>query len=116
MTSEWTKVTSNKWILRVIKEGYKLQFNPDPPPPRPSFKTSYSKTSSSIIRRLILDYLNKGAIRVIEIKDDQYVSRIFEVLKKTGNYRLILDLSDLNLFLKKVHFKMEVLLYISSII
>ena len=113
---QWTKVTSNHWILRVIKEGYKLQFFPSPPPPRPSFKTSYSKNSSSIIRRLIIDYLNKGAIRVIEVKDDQYVSRIFEVPKKTGDYRLILDLSDLNLFLKKVHFKMEGLLSISSII
>ena len=32
---QWRKVTNNNWILRVVEEGYKLQFNPDPPHPRP---------------------------------------------------------------------------------
>ena len=53
---------------------------------------------------------------VVDISPDQYVSRIFEVPKKTGDYRLILDLSDLNCFLKKVHFKMEGLPSIASLI
>ena len=53
---------------------------------------------------------------MVDVKPDQYVSRIFEVPKKTGDYRLILDLSDLNKFLKKVHFKMEGLDTISSLI
>ena len=53
---------------------------------------------------------------VVDIRPDQYVSRIFEVPKKTGDYRLILDLSDLNCFLKKVHFKMEGLPSIASLI
>ena len=53
---------------------------------------------------------------VVEIRPDQFVSRIFEVPKKTGDFRLILDLSDLNLYLKKVHFKMEGLQVISSLI
>ena len=52
----------------------------------------------------------------VEIRPDQFVSRIFEVPKKTGDYRLILDLSDLNLYLKKIHFKMEGLHAISSLI
>ena len=53
---------------------------------------------------------------VVEVRPDQYVSRIFEVPKKTGDYRLILDLSDLNLYLTKIHFKMEGLQAISSLI
>ena len=53
---------------------------------------------------------------VVDIRPDQYVSRIFEVPKKTGDYRLILDLSDLNCFLKKVHFKMDGLPSIASLI
>ena len=63
-----------------------------------------------------MDYLNKGAITVIDVHPDQFVSRIFEVPKKTGDFRLILDLSDLNLYLKKVHFKMDGLSSIASII
>ena len=99
------EVTSNNWILNVVQFGYKLQFDPDPPPPRPFVHSPYSPTSSSIIRTLLIDYMDKGAIMVVDIRPDQYVSRIFEVPKKTGDYRLILDLSDLNCFLKKVHFK-----------
>ena len=63
----WKQVTTNNWILRVVKEGYKLQFNPDPPPPRPFIKSSYSKKSSNIIRVLLTDYLNKGAIMVVDV-------------------------------------------------
>ena len=100
----------------MVEEGYKLQFDPAPPPPRPSVPTSYSSTSSSIIRSLLLEYQQKGAITVVEIRPDQYVSRIFEVPKKTGDYRLILDLSDLNDFVKKVHFKMDGLHTITSLI
>ena len=113
---QWSKVTTNKWVLNVVKEGYKLQFDPDPPPPRPFTHFSHSHKSSSIIRLLIQDYLSKGAIKVVDVQPDQYVSRIFEVPKKTGDYRLILDLSDLNHYLKKVHFKMEGLLAIASLI
>ena len=113
---QWREVTSNAWILNVVQYGYKLQFDPDPPPPRPFVPTSYSPSSSSIIRTLLVEYLDKGAIMVVDIRPDQYVSRIFEVPKKTGDYRLILDLSDLNCFLKKVHFKMEGLPTIASLI
>ena len=109
-------MTTNKWVLRVVEEGYRLQFDSSPPPPRPSVPTSYSLSSSHIIRSLLVDYLDKGAIMVVEIRPDQFVSRIFEVPKKTGDFRLILDLSDLNLYLKKVHFKMEGLQAISSLI
>ena len=93
-----------------------MQFDPDPPPPRPFIHSSYSPSSSRIIRSLLIDYVNKGAILVVDVKPDQFVSRIFEVPKKTGDYRLILDLSDLNQYLKKVHFKMEGLQAISSLI
>ena len=53
---------------------------------------------------------------VVDVRPDQFVSRIFEVPKKSGGHRLILDLSDLNHFIKKVHFKMEGLETISSLI
>ena len=112
----WKQVTNNNWVLRIVKEGYKLQFDPDPPPPRPFILSSYSKKSSNIIRLLLADYLRKGAIIVVDTHPDQYVSRIFEVPKKTGDYRLILDLSELNHYIRKIHFKMEGLDTISSLI
>ena len=53
---------------------------------------------------------------VVEVQPDQFVSRIFEVPKKSGGHRLVLDLKDLNQHLKKIHFKMEGLLDIASLI
>ena len=52
----------------------------------------------------------------MDIRPDQYVSRIFEVPKKNGEYRLILDLKNLNNYIKKVHFKMDGLEDIASLI
>ena len=109
-------MTNNNWVLRVVKEGYKLQFNPKPPPPRPYIKTSYSPKSTKIIRSLLIDYQRKGAIVVVDIRPDQFVSRIFQVPKKNREHRLILDLKDLNKFLKKIHFKMDGLEDIASLI
>ena len=53
---------------------------------------------------------------VVGIRPDQFVSRIFQVPKKNGEHRLILDLKDLNKFLKKIHFKMDGLEDIASLI
>ena len=53
---------------------------------------------------------------IVEVQPDQFVSRIFEVPKKSGGHRLVLDLKDLNQYLKKIHFKMEGLLDIASLI
>ena len=53
---------------------------------------------------------------VVDTHPDQYVSRIFEVPKKSGDFRLILDLSELNHYINKVHFKMEGLETISSLL
>ena len=114
--SKWRQVTNNRFILKVIKEGYIIQFYPHPPPPRPSLPTSHFPSSTSIIRSLIVEYKEKGAIMVIDVRPDQYVSRIFEVPKKSGGYRLIMDLSDLNKYIKKIHFKMDGLSTISSLI
>ena len=49
LLNNWKQVTNNNWVLRIVKEGYKLQFNPDPPPLRPFILSSYSKKSSNII-------------------------------------------------------------------
>ena len=68
--NNWKQVTNNNWILRIVKEGYKLQFDPDPPLPRTFILSSYSKKSSSIIRLLLADYLHKGAIMVGDIHPD----------------------------------------------
>ena len=51
--------------------------------------------------------MQKQADSQIKQSKDQFVSRIFIVKKANGGNRLIIDLSYLNSFISKVHFRME---------
>ena len=48
-----------------------------------------------------------GVIEEVGHSDVQYLSPIFTVPKKDGEYRMILNLKDLNLDIEYYHFKME---------
>ena len=52
--------------------------------------------------------LSSRAISIVSPDSDHYVSRVFNVKKKSnGKNRLIIDLSTLTNFISKVHFRME---------
>jgi hypothetical protein len=48
-----------------------------------------------------------GVIEEVEHSDVQYLSPIFTVPKKDGEYRMVLNLKDSNLDIQYYHFKME---------
>jgi hypothetical protein len=56
-----------------------------------------------------LDLLKMGVIEEVEHSDVQYLSPIFTVPKKDGEYRMILNLKDLNLNIDYYHFKWKLL-------
>ena len=60
--------------------------------------------------------MNSGAISKVESHPEQIVSRVFSVPKNNGGHRLILDLSNTNKFIQKIHFKMESYDIIQSLI
>ena len=61
-----------------------------------------------ICKSKVKDFLFNKAIKVVKPNHDQYISHIFPIPKKSlGEYRVILDLSDLNIFVRKIHFKMD---------
>ena len=67
-----------------------------------------SQSSSPFLREEIKNLLNKWAVeRVQNPGTPGFYSRIFLVLKKNGELRLIIDLSLLNRYIKKQAFKME---------
>ena len=105
--SAWQKVTTNKFILRIVKEGYKLQFS------SPPFQTSYSPRNFSsvslpITKAKVVELIFEGALKVVPPSDDQFLSHIFPVPKRTpGEFRIIFDLSELNLFIRKLSFRMD---------
>ena len=89
----WTKVTSNNFILNIVKFGYKLQFISSPFQNFYSPRT-YSPNSLSITKAKVEELLYEGAIIEVNPSSDQFLSHIFPVPKRTpGEFRIIFDLS-----------------------
>ena len=82
-------------------------------PPTP-FKLS--RPEERLVDQEIKELLKKGAIEVVEHTESQFLSNIFTVPKKDGTRRPVIDLRQLNQFVKKVPFKMEDLTQIPSVL
>jgi hypothetical protein len=108
----WYKITSDRWILRNVKHGCKIDFDCEKfdipnmigTPPRMTF----SESEQRIIEEQLSSLLHQNVIEIVEQTPCQVLSNIFLRPKKDGTHRLILNLKPLNQFVtKKNHFKME---------
>ena len=103
---KWEEITDNKWVLSIIRNGFRIPFIKIPP--LSSVPIRMSQSSSPFLREEIENLLNKRAVeRVQNPGTPGFYSRIFLVPKKNGKYRLILDLSLLKRYIEKQAFKME---------
>ena len=100
-------MTSNSLILNIVSNGYKIQFNSSPV--QYSFVDRImSKKTTSICKIKVSEFVNFKIIKVVAPSRDQFLSYIFPVPKKSGlDHRIIFDLTELNVFIRKVHFKMD---------
>ena len=104
---KWCEVTSNNFVLQVVKFGLRLHFHTSPPmiflsssPPSPSRALAISREVSTL--------LEKTAISVIQPDTEQLVSPIFDVPKRDcDDRRVILNLKFLNTFIFKSRFRLE---------
>ena len=109
-------MTNNNFILNIICNGYKIQFTSTP------IQNNYqhriiSKSNKKICKNKVSEFLKFKIIKVVSPDHDQFISHIFPVAKKTlGEFRIILDLSDLNLFVQKIRFRMDSLSDIINLI
>ena len=103
----WVSITSNSFVLSVIKFGLRLHFHTPPPfitLPSSPFSPSRSLSISSGVTSLH----SKSAIAVIDPHPLQVVSNIFDVPKKDSDEgRVILNLKFLNKFIYKSRFRLE---------
>ena len=103
---KWEEITDNKWVLSIVRNGFRIPFIKIPP--LSSVPIRMSQSSSPFLREEIENLLNKRAVeRVQNPGTPGFYSRIFLVPKKNGKFRLILDLSLLNRYIEKQAFKME---------
>ena len=112
----WAKVCSNNFILRIVAEGYKLQFISTPS--QINFtQRDMSASSLKICNSKVKVFSIQGAVIPVSLKDCKYISHIFPVPKKAvGEYRIIFDLTELNKFIRKIHFRMDSILSIMALI
>ena len=100
----WAKITDDKWVLSVIRKGYKITFVKHPIlSPYPVF---FQQPLSQQLEEEVASLLSKGAVEEIIPECPGYYSRIF-LVPKNGKLRLIIDLSVLNHFVHTQTFKME---------
>ena len=103
---KWREFTSDPWILQIVS-GYHLEFETTPHevnlPKFPKFSERETAFIESEIRKLI----SKGAVTEVSPCDSEFISTIFLVPMKTGDFRPVINLKPLNQFVEKIHFKME---------
>jgi len=101
----WHSLTDSMLIFDIIREGYSLPFETEPP--TQSFKNNFSAfCESAFVQNSICELLKNGCVSLLSSKPT--VCNPLSVSKQAnGKMRLILDLRYVNDFLMKESFKLE---------
>ena len=95
----------------MVRSGFKLQWGPVRPPLTrfpPSFRPLASPAAQSALDAEVQALCLKEAVEeVLAPHSPGFYGRLFVVPKSTGGWRPVLDLSPLNRFLRRIHFRME---------
>ena len=105
----WINITSDKFILDIVKHGYQIEFESPPCEQCNRAPLVFNPAEDKIISKLLQKFLDKGVIEESFPEGDEVISHIFIRPKADGSHRLILNLSKLNEHVEKVSFKMETL-------
>ena len=105
----WESLTSDAWVLSVVRNGYTLELTRVPPPS--GIRRTQARLGSKVLSEEVATLCTKYA--VVPVPPDQagagYYSTYFLVPKKDGSQRPILNLKQFNHWIVKRHFKMETL-------
>lgn len=87
----WAVGRAPKWAMDVIRRGYHWEWHH----PLPKLSTPLLSHQNPIVTELVEKLLLKGAIYEVPLQPC-LLSRIFQVPKSDGSYRLVMDLTELN--------------------
>ena len=102
----WKRITSDKYILDIVKHGLKLEFLSEAPHKEP-FQVTYNSKKNNFISQEINKLLKKKVIVQTTAEKGDFFSSVFLRVKKDESYRMILNLKKLNKYTDSKHFKME---------
>ena len=112
---KWTELTDDQEILDIVS-GYQLDFSEIPHQQKPPTPFNLSEEEERLVDLEVEKLLRKGAIEEVEPCENQFLSNIFTIPKKGGERRPVVDMRDLNNFIEPVHFKMEDLSHLPSLL
>ena len=108
---QWSQITQDPWVLKVLKRGYALPWADQGPPPlalKPiPFSLPLEEDRLKALEQEVQNLLSKAAVEAVDPSTPGFYGRLFVVPKHTGGWRPVLDLSPLNAFLEKIPFEME---------
>ena len=113
----WEEITSDQWVLSVIRNGYSLELITCPP--RTGVRLTILRDGGSVLLDEVAELCAKSAVQELPPGPRArrgYYSTYFLVPKKDGGMRPILNLKPFNRCLRKHRFKMETLNSILSIV
>jgi len=109
--ARWASLSNDAWVTSVISQGFRILFKEREPPTtcRPVFQRNYADGPRRLaLRDVISDYVQKGAVfRLSGNPSPGFYSRVFLVPKRSGAWRMVIDLHLLNQFTQVDSFKME---------
>ena len=101
----WFKISRDSWVLAMVR-GVQLDFVGLPVQVREPFPFRLGPDERLAMSGEVFKLEKKGIIERAEPVEGQFLSNVFLRPKSSGGFRLILDLTELNLFLEREHFKM----------
>ena len=106
----WLDLGAGPKVVQILREGYTLPFRIQPKLTRsPTVISCYvNPHRNSYLLEALHQLIDKNAIELVRNKTSlSFFNRLFLVPKPNKKWRPILDLSNLNFFLKAEKFKME---------
>ena len=101
----WKRITSDKYILDIVKHGLKLEFLSEAPNRKP-FRVTYNSKENNISQE-INKLLKKKVIVETIAEKGYFFSSVFLRAKKDESCKMILNLKKLNKYIDSKYFKME---------
>ena len=100
----WRELTDDHWVLSVITKGYRMEFATSPL--YSAVRVTRLHGDGDVLRQELQELLEKDAIELVPIGQmgSGFYSTYFQVPKKDGGTRPILNLKPFNRCLLKLRF------------
>ncbi|CAG8659998.1 24406_t:CDS:2, partial [Cetraspora pellucida] len=113
----WLRLFSSSWVTSVISEGYMpIWLTPPPISIQHMSKRYFKPTEFSSLCSEIQSLLDKKVICHLDTNVPCFVSNLLLIPKKTGDLRPVIDLRNLNRYVKYSHFKIETIEMVKNLL